>query len=109
MRVYGPAATTSPETIERYGQLAERGDLAEVAAQAWTEAGFDDAVTARWLSARCFDARAARALAELGVTPEQAAARTRDGGEGHIDTIGWKVANRDLTPRQGAARSLSSR
>jgi hypothetical protein len=109
MKVYGPAAKTRPETIERYGQLAERGEAAEVAAQAWTEAGFEDAVTARWLSARCFDARAARALGELGVTPEQAAVRTRDGGGGHLDTIGWKVANRDLTPRQGAARSLSSR
>jgi hypothetical protein len=109
MKVYEPAATTNPETIERYGQLAVRGDTAEVAAQGWTEAGFEDAMTARWLRARCFDAWAARALSDLGVTPEQAAVRTRDGGEGHIDTIGWKVANRDLTPRQGAARSLSSR
>jgi hypothetical protein len=109
MRVYQPAAKTSPETIERYGPLADRGDVAEVAAMAWTEAGFEDAMTARWLCARCFDARAARALTELGVTPEQAAVRTRDGGDGHVDTIGWKVANRALTPRQGAARSLSSR
>jgi hypothetical protein len=109
MRVYEPPARTSRETIERYGQLADRGEVPEVAAQAWTDAGFDDAVTARWLCARCFDARAARALAELGVTPEQAAVRTRDGGEGQIGTIGWKVANGDLTPRQGAARSLSSR
>jgi hypothetical protein len=109
MRIYEPAAKTNPETIERYGQLADGGDVAEVAAQEWTEAGFADAMTARWLQARCFDAGAAQALAELGVTPEQAAVRTRDGGDRHIDTIGWKVANRDLTPRQGAARSLSSR
>jgi hypothetical protein len=109
MRVYEPAAKTSSETIERYGELADRGDFAEVAARAWTEAGFDDAMTVRWLGARCFDAGAARALAELGVTPEQAAVRTRDGGDGQIDTIAAKVANGDLTPRQGAARSLSSR
>ncbi len=50
-----------------------------------------------------------RALAGLGVTPEQAAVRTRDGGDGYIDTIAYKVANGDLTPRQGAARTLSSR
>jgi hypothetical protein len=109
MRVYEPAARTSVETIKRYGQLAARGGVAEVVAQAWTDAGFEDEMTARWLHARCFDARAARALAELGVTPEQAAVRTRDGGGGYIDTIGCKVANGDLTPRQGAARSLSSR
>jgi hypothetical protein len=109
MRVYEPAAKTSIETIKRYGHLADRGGVAEVVAQAWTDAGFEDEMTARWLDARCFDPRAARALTELGVTPEQAAARTRDGGGGYIDTIGCKVANGDLTPRQGAARSLSSR
>lgn len=110
MRVYEPTAgTTSVETIRRHGQPADRGGAAEAAAQAWTDAGFEDEGTARWLSARCFDPRAARALAELGVTPEQAAVRTRDGGGGYIDTIGRKVANGDLTPRQGAARSLSSR
>lgn len=109
MRVYEPEARTGIETIKRYGPLADRGGAAEVAAQAWTEAGFEDEMTARWLDARCFDAGAARALAELGVTPEQAAARTRDGGGGEIETIGWKVASGDLTPRQGAARSMSSR
>ncbi|MGI8712116.1 MAG: hypothetical protein ACR2NR_02830 [Solirubrobacteraceae bacterium] len=108
MKVYAPAALTSIETIKQYGQLAARGGEAQVAARAWTDAGFDDQVTARWLHARCFDAQAARALADLGVTPEQAAARTRDGG-GAIDTIGYKVADGGLTPRQGAARSLSSR
>jgi hypothetical protein len=109
MRIYEPAAKTSVETIRLHGQLADRGGNAEVAAQAWTDAGFDDEVTARWLEARCFDAQAARALAELGVMPKQAAVRTRDGGGGYIDTIAYKVANGDLTPRQGAARSLSSR
>lgn len=109
MKIYEPAARTGVETIRRYGEFADRGGSAEAAAQAWTDAGFDDVVTARWLEARCFDAEAARALAELGVTPEQAAARTRDGGDGYIDTIAFKVANQDLTPRQGAARCLSSR
>jgi len=44
----------------------------------------------------------------LNVTPAQAAARTRDGGD-YVDTIAHKVANGHLTPRQGAARTLSSR
>jgi hypothetical protein len=108
MEVYEPAARTSPETIERYGPFADRGAGAAAAAQAWTEAGFSDELTAQWLDARCFDPGAARALADLGVTSEQAAGRTRDGG-GDVDTIAHKVANGDLTARQGAARSLSSR
>lgn len=108
MEVYEPAARTSVETIKRYGDLADRGGTPEMAAQAWTDAGFDDGLTARWLDARCFDAQAARALADLGVVPGQAAVRTRDGGGG-LDTIGYKVAGGSLTSRQGAARTLSSR
>ncbi|MDQ6606120.1 MAG: hypothetical protein M3Z06_06180 [Actinomycetota bacterium] len=108
MKIYEPARRTGSETIRRYGELAERGASAETAAEQWTEAGFDDALTARWLQARCFDPQAARGLSELGVTPEQSAVRTRDGG-GYLDTIAYKVAKGDLTARQGAARTLSSR
>ncbi len=102
MEIYEPAVRTGAETIKRYPQLADRGDGAEVAAQAWTEAAFSDEMTARWLEARCFDAQAARALADLGVTPQQAAVRTRDGG-GYTDTIGYKVAKwgPDPSPRRG--------
>ena len=108
MKEYWPAPKTDAQTIRRYGDLIDgAGDGASVA-EAWTDAGFDDAMTARWLEARCFDAEAARALADAGVTPEQAAKRTRDGG-GYVDTIAYKVAKGDLTPRQGAARCLSSR
>lgn len=109
MRVYEPKRSTGAATIRRYGELGDRGGEAEVAAQAWTDAGFDDETTARWLAARCFDPEAARALDEAGVTPEQASKRTRDGGGGYVDTIAFKVASGDLTPRQGAARTLSSR
>ncbi len=108
MKVYEPEARTSVATIEEYGEFADRGGDPRAVAQTWTDAGFDDAVTARWLTARCFDAVAARALADMGVTPEQAAKRTRDGGGG-IDTIAYKVANGDMTARQGAARTMSSR
>ncbi len=109
MEVYEPPARTNAETIRRHGELADRGGDAEVAARAWTEAGFSDQVTGRWLEARCFDPGSARALAELGVTPGQAAVRTRDGDGDYIDTIAYKVASGDLTPRQGAVRCLSSR
>jgi len=110
MEEYWPAAKTSVETIRRYGEFADRGGDAGSAAQAWTEAEFDDELTARWLEARCFDAQAARALANLGVTPEQAAKRTRDGGDDHyVETIAYKVARGDLSARQGAARAGSSR
>ncbi len=108
MKEYWPAPKTGAETIRRYGELLDGGDDDGSIAQAWTDAGFDDETTACWLEARCFDAQAARALADAGVTPAQAAKRTRDGG-GYIDTIAYKVASGDLTARQGAARCLSSR
>lgn len=109
MKIYRPVESTGVQTIARFGEFADRGGSPETAAQAWTDAGFGDETAARWLQARCFDASAARDLAELGVTPEQAACRTRDGGGGYLDTIAFKVASGDLTPRQGAARALSSR
>jgi hypothetical protein len=109
MREYEPAPRTGADTIRRYEELADRGAGVQAAAEAWTQCGFDDDTAARWLEARCFDAEAARALADLGVTPEQAAVRTRDGKGEYIDTLAYKVANGDLTARQGAVRSLSSR
>ena len=100
---------TSAETISRFEELAEHvGDPAD-AAKAWADAGFDDERTAKWLEARCFDPEAARELDDLGVTPGQAAARTRDGKRDYRDTIGFKVASGDLSPRPGAARASSSR
>jgi hypothetical protein len=100
---------TTPDTITRFGELADRGgDPADVA-KAWTDAGFDDEQTAKWLEARCFDPECARELDDLRVTPGQAAKRTRDGKRDYIDTIAFKVASGDLSPRQGAARASSSR
>lgn len=104
------AGGTSIETVQRYGELADRGGDPSAAAKAWTAAGFDDETTAQWLDARCFDPQAARALNDLGVTPGQASKRTRDGGgERYLDTIAYKVANGNLSARQGAARADSSR
>lgn len=109
MRIYEPGPSTGAETIRRYAEIADRGEGPESTAAAWTAAGFDDEATAGWLEAGCFDPGAARDLAELGVTPKQAAVRTRDGGDGGIETIARKVASGDLSARQGAARCLSSR
>jgi hypothetical protein len=100
---------TSVDTIARFGELADRGEDPAVAAKAWTDAGFDDEETAKWLEARCFDPGSARELADLAVTPGQATKRTRDGRRDYIDTIAFKVASGDLSPRQGAARADSSR
>lgn len=108
MKIYELPVKTHAETIKKFGELAERGGSADTAAQAWTKAGFGDEMTMRWLQARCFDPDGARALSDLGVLPEQAAVRTRDGAD-YLDTIAYKVAAGDLTPRQGAVRSLSSR
>ena len=100
---------TTVETIARFDELAAHlGDAAD-AAKAWTDAGFDDDRAAKWLEARCFDPEAARELDDLGVTPRQAATRTRDGKRDYRDTIAFKVASGDLSPRQGAARASSSR
>lgn len=108
MKIYELPVKTHSETIQKFGELADRGGSADDAARAWTKAGFGDVMTERWLKARCFDPGSARALTDLGVLPEQAATRTRDGGD-YLDTIAHKVAAGDLTARQGAVRSLSSR
>jgi hypothetical protein len=99
----------SVETIRRFGELADRGADPAVAARAWSQAGFDDERAAQWLAVRCFDPLAARALEELDIKPAQAAVRTRDGRGDYLDTIAFKVASGDLSPRQGAARAASSR
>lgn len=100
---------TSLDTINRYGDLEDIGQDAAAAAKAWTDAGFDDEETGKWLEARCFDAQAARELADLAVSPGQASKRTRDGRRDYLDTIAFKVASGDLSARQGAARAASSR
>lgn len=80
------------------GAEATRGEPAERVAREWREAGFDDASeVAEWLAARCFEATAARSLDDAGITPEQAAAPTREGTEPYEEAIGYKVANGHLS------------
>lgn len=73
--------------------------MVRVAAQEWADAGFTvDEVTA-WLEARCFVADAATALKEAGLSPAECRAEANaDLGSGHyVDTVGFKVANGDLS------------
>ncbi len=109
MQIHGGGVETNVATILRYGDLADRGGDPQAAATAWTDAGFDDDGTAAWLDARCFDPSCARAMADLDVTPGQAAKRTRDGKGDYIDTLAFKVSKGDLSARQAAARARSSR
>ena len=70
-------------------------------------AGFDSAEDVEdWLRARCFKAAGAKALDDAGLTPEQAAIRTREGASDYEDTIGFKVSNGDLST--DAARRLAT-
>jgi hypothetical protein len=109
VREHWGGSKTGVATIQRYGEFADRGEDPSVAAQAWTDAGFDDEQTALWLDARCYDPAAARDLAAMSVSPGQASKRTRDGSGDYVDTIAFKVCQGDLSARQAAARAMSSR
>ena len=80
----------------------------DAAARAWLDAGFADAEEVDdWLGARCFDPRRAQALDAAGITPEQAALRTREGRGGYEETVGYKFAQGDLTLEE-ARRIITS-
>jgi len=79
------------------GDFAHGGRPEFVAVQ-WMAEGFSPKETKKWLEARCFDAAAARKMVAVGITPEEA---VRSYGN---DTIGYAVANMDLTITQ--AREL---
>lgn len=99
---------TMAEVLRRHGAAAVRGLPAVEAARAWLAEDFDDAEEVEaWLSARCFDPVGARRLDERGITPEQAALRTRDGASGREDTLGAKLLDGDLTPEE--ARRIITR
>jgi|GEM_PF-2583801 len=66
-------------------------------AQDWYDCGFTSLTVKSWLAARCYSAIAAKRFEEAGLTPEQAAETTDKGLGGYVDTIGYKVANRDMT------------
>jgi hypothetical protein len=95
----------STETLRRisvvlagHGDEALGGAAAIDVAREWVEAGFDDAEEVEdWLRARCFHADGARTLEMAGITPEQAAIRTRAGTSNDEETIGYKLTHGDLS------------
>lgn len=96
------------ETLCRYGDDALRNTTAEQAAHAWLDAGFADAEEVDdWLGARCFDPRHAQMLEAAGITPEQAALRTREGRADDEETVACKLARGDLTLEE-ARRIITS-
>ena len=79
--------------------LIAAGDFAhggrpDVVATEWMIQGFSPMETREWLEARCFDAVAAKRLSESGITSLEAAQPYGS------DTIGYAVANMDLTIAQ---------
>jgi hypothetical protein len=87
------------EMLRRHGDDALPGGASiDAAARAWLEAGFTDAEEVDdWLAARCFSPRHAQTLDAAGVTPEQAALRTREGRAVYEETVAYKFAHGDLT------------
>jgi hypothetical protein len=86
------------EVIARHGEAARGGLSVEEAALEWIEAGFEDAEEVdEWLAAGCFSAAGAQRLERAGITPQQAAMRTRAGTRNYEETIGYKIINDDLS------------
>jgi hypothetical protein len=86
------------ETLRRYGDAALDSTTLEAAARAWLDAGFTDAEEVEdWLGARCFNPRHAQTLDAAGITPEQAALRTRAGRADDEETVACKFSRGDLT------------
>jgi len=87
------------EVLRRYDEAALTYESSvEEAAREWLAAGFTDAEEIEdWLRARCFAAQGAFVLEQRGITPEQAALRTRAGTKDYEDTIGYKIINNDLS------------
>lgn len=87
------------DVIVAHGHFAHGGDP-QSTAEAWEESGFDAAEVQEWLLARCFTPAAARDLADAGVTAEMARMRTSAGAGDYTDTVGFKVADGDLSAEE---------
>jgi hypothetical protein len=98
---------TVADHLTTYGAVNANQD-ATSAAKEWIAAGFDDhEEVEEWLKARCFSARAAAQMEDFGITPQQAALRTKAGNSDYEDTIAFKVANEDLSLEE-ARRIINS-
>ncbi len=91
--------------LEQHGDFAHGGDVEDTAID-WHEYGFTAIQADEWLNARCFTATAAASLQVQGFTPDEVKTETDENvGMGqYADTIGYKVANGDLSVE--AARTL---
>ena len=96
------------ELIERHTETERNYASAEEEAHQWMAAGFEDAEEVdEWLAARCFTAEGASALERAGITPDQAATRTRAGTASYEETIGYKIIKGDLSIEE-ARRIITS-
>ena len=96
------------EVIERHTEAAHLYASIEEAARQWMAAGFEDAEEVdEWLAARCFSAEGALSLEMAGITPDQAATRTRAGTGEYEETIGYKINKGDLSIEE-ARRIITS-
>jgi hypothetical protein len=81
--------------VESHGHFAHRGDP-DGTAKAWAKSGFEAHEVDRWLSARCFDPKAARDLAAVGVDAAEARMKTQAGAGDYTETVGFKVSVGDI-------------
>ena len=96
------------EVIQRYTEPTRHCASIEEAAHQWMIAGFEDAEEVdEWLAARCFSAEGALSLEMAGITPDQAATRTRAGMASYEETIGYKIIKGDLSIEE-ARRIITS-
>lgn len=69
-------------------------------AREWAWRDFTADEVQEWVDSRCFEAEGADDLRSAGITPLQASKRTAEGVGGYNDTLGYKVANRDITAEE---------
>jgi hypothetical protein len=85
------------EVIKRHGDFAYGNNSPEAVAIDWDDWNISTDEADAWLSARCFDPKAAHQLDDHDITPEQAGKITKRGTGNYRDTIGYKISNYDLT------------
>jgi hypothetical protein len=86
------------DVIESAGDFAHGGEDLNNHAWYWMHAGFTPDEAEAWLTeARCFYASAAAMMRHCGMTPEQAAYRERDEFGNRAETLGYRVANGEIS------------
>lgn len=89
---------TMADVIEDVGEFAHGGENIQNHAWYWLHAGFTPEEAEAWLTeARCFLASAAAMMRHAGITPDEAATRERDEFGDYAETLGYRVANGDIS------------